>query len=223
MKTTINFRRAILAAACIALMTAPAYATPKPETAGDINNTPVLIEIEQRTFDKLLQTENATLNNAKTVYIEAVPVTFDKRWIRNHRTDVTEKYKERTKERYGKLMHERLVHALEKDGTFTVVDKVEDADVVLAPEIDNLNILGPDDGFKKTYVYTAGYAALDLDIYDAKTNTLVAEIYDRRETRNADLTGTQLATRVTNYRDFKHLMDRWAKRVTEHLVELNTK
>ena len=84
-------------------------------------------------------------------------------------------------------------------------------------QILSLNIFGPDDGFKKTYVYTAGYAALDLDIYNTKTNKLIAEVYDRRETDYTDFTRTELATRATNYRYFKRLMGKWSSNIAEQL------
>lgn len=216
MKFIQHASQIIVSAALILMIATSSYATPKPNNEPGPN----LVEVEHKSFDKVLQIEGAALPNAKKVFIEPIPVTFDKRWEREHRSDVSSRYKEKTKERYSKLLKERLEKALQKNDAFVIVSNADEADIVLAPELVNLNILGPDDGFNKTYVYTAGYAALDLDIYDGKGNTLVAEVYDRRETRNSDLTRTQLATRVTNYRDFKHLMDKWGSYVTQYLTDL---
>ncbi|WGO99981.1 DUF3313 family protein [Saccharophagus degradans] len=201
---------------CIALglFTSFAHTEPKPQVQ---TVKPELTEVKHDFFDKFSVAENVALPNAKKVFIEPITVSFDKRWLRDNRTEVSERYKEATKERYRKLLRDQLVKALEKNERFEVVETAEAADITLAPEILSLNIFGPDDGFKKTYVYTAGYAALDLDIYNTKTNKLIAEVYDRRETDYTDFTRTELATRATNYRYFKRLMGKWSSNIAEQL------
>lgn len=196
-----------------------AQATPKPQQEA-LTVKPELTDVKHDFFDKYSVAEKASLAGAKKIFIEPITVSFDKRWVRDNRTEVSERYKKATKERYSKLMRDQLVKALEKDERFEVVETAQSADITLAPEIINLNIFGPDDGFKKTYVYTAGYAALDLDIYNTKTNKLVAEVYDRRETDYTDFTRTELATRATNYRYFKRLMGKWSRNITDQLEVL---
>ena len=207
----------LIAIACATLSNA-VIATPKTEA--NIIDTP-MVESSSRFFDKVYLAEGAKLGNYRKVYVEPGEVSFSDYWEREHRTDVSNEYKSRIREKYGALLQEQLKKAYSEAEKYEVVEDRSKADLILKPVLENLNIFGPErsTGSTKTFVYRAGNATFNLLIVDAGTGEAVAKFVDHRETREAPGMVLERADRATNYRDFRQLMKKWSREVIAHAEE----
>lgn len=176
-----------------------------------------LTEVRYKPFDKVFQSANVNFTQYKKVYIEDATASFSRYWISEHRRDVTRNYKEKTLQRYAKMLTSTLTEELAKVSNFVLVDSAENADLIIKPSLENLNIFAPDDSFNKSLVFRAGVAELNIIMIDAKTQTVVANIIDSHQTRETTASQPQRATRLTNTHDFKRLMQRWSKNIAKYL------
>ncbi len=208
---------ALIAAACTTLSSA-VIATPKTET--NIITTP-MVEASSRFFDKVYLAEGANFAAYRKVFVEPGEVSFSDHWEREHRTDVSDSYKSGIREKYGALLQEQLKKAYAKSERYRVVEDKSEADLILRPVLENLNIFGPErsPGLTRTYVYRAGNATFNLLLVDADTGDAVAKFVDHRETRESPGLVLERANRVTNYRDFRMLMQKWSREVVEYSSE----
>lgn len=208
---------ALIAIACATLSNA-VVATPKTEA--NIIDTP-MVEAASRFFDKVYLAEGANLDNYRKIYVEPGEVSFSEYWKREHRTDVSEEYQSRIREKYGALLQEQLKKAYSESEKYEVVENRSGADLILKPVLENLNIFGPErsTGITKTFVYRAGNATFNLLMVDAGTGGAVAKFVDHRETREAPGMVLERANQVTNYRDFRQLMKKWSREVIEYAGE----
>lgn len=216
----MRWRMTVFALIAIAFATLPNAGNATPKTEANIIDTP-MVEGASRFFDKVYLAEGANLGSYRKVYIEPGEVNFSEFWQREHRTDVSDEYKSRIREKYGALLREQLKEAYSESEKYEVVDDRSEADLILKPVLENLNIFGPEraTGITKTFVYRAGNATFNLLIVDAETGDAVAKFVDHRETREAPGRVLERANRVTNYRDFRQLMKKWSKEVVEYAEE----
>lgn len=194
---------------------AEALATPKPEIA--LLKRTELQMLPSNFFDEFYLLESSTFSNSTKIFLEKPEVTFDDEWTKDFRTKVKAKYAERTIESFGHLLSEQLALAIDNSDKFQLVDNKPDADLIFTPAIQDLYINGPEHtDLTKIYVRNAGKGTYNLKILSG--NQLVSQIIDRRATR--DIGGTselEKANRVTNYRDFRFLMKKWAKNTMKQL------
>lgn len=199
-------------------------ATPKPESAqpeltAQTGQSQKLRALKHSFFDTLLLNESADLSSATRLFIEPAVVSFSKYWERDHRTDVSSSYKRETLERYGRILNEELLRAYGESSRFTLVNNKHDADWILVPQLENLNIFAPDDSIGKSLVFNAGNARFNLQVIDAKSNVLLVHMIDGRETRDKGFSRPVQATRASNNHDFKMLMRRWSEGSLHYLED----
>jgi len=170
-------------------------------------------------FDEFALANNVSLSSYRKIFIEEPMVTFDNRWLKDHRTKVSGHYKKQIPQRYGHVMKEQLEKAITKQGQFTLVDEKSGDTLILRINITDLDIRGPDSGHNiKTYVNEAGDATLIANIVNSN-GKLLARFKDHRETRDRSIGNhLQRTSRVENQRDFRILMRNWSRKMVEHIA-----
>lgn len=200
----------------------PKPESPQPEVLAKTSQTQNLYEVKHRFFDSLRVNKTADLSAATRVFIEPVEVSFSTYWEREHRMDVSSSYKRDTLERYGRILQEELARSFGKSTRFVLVDNKNEADWLLLPRLENLNIFAPDDSLGKSLVFTAGTARFNMQVIDASNSEVLVQMIDARETRDKGFNRPVQATRASNTHDFKMLMRRWSERSLEYLEEGST-
>jgi hypothetical protein len=96
--------------------------------------------------------------------------------------------------------------------------------LILRPAIFNLEITAPDTmapDMSQTFVASAGSMTLYLELYDGKTQAIIARIIDPEAAVNAGI--AEVANRVTNTADFDRVVRRWAELLNSHLAQMSQK
>lgn len=200
-----------------------ALATGNSSEAGNINteNYDQLVKISKRMgFDNAKILDGINFSTYTHAVIHRPQVTFQKSWERDHRTDVSSRYKEMIKEDYAELLTNELIKALTKEGKITVVDANTTNDdtpnknqhiLTIIPSITDLFINGPETITTSTsYVFEAGRATLHLQLMDTNQQT-IAIIEDSDDTAERSfLNRPERASRIRNYHDFRLLMRGWS-------------
>ena len=73
-------------------------------------------------------------------------------------------------------------------------------------------------GMSQTFVASAGSMTLYLELYDGKTQAIIARIIASEAADNVGI--AQVANRVTNTADFDRVVRRWAEILNKHLAQL---
>ncbi len=193
-----------------------AYAEAKPQNfTPDTEN---LTEKKSRFFDEFYIAQNASLSQYKKVLVLDSRVTFDKDWIKDNRLKVSSKYKDKTTTRYSKLFKEQLTKIFEEDTRFTVVNEKAKDVLVIAANINDLDIYGPDDKPQiKQYVYRAGEGQLQASL-KTHTGKTLATFEDRRESIDRGRQTPSRTNSILNERDFRLLMRKWSKQLAKHIA-----
>lgn len=184
-------------------------------------NADQLVKINKRIgFDNAKILDGIDFSTYTHVVIHKPRVTFHKSWERNHRTDVSSRYKDMIKEDYAELLTHELIKALTQEEKIIVVDANTDSDKIfnqnqhtltIIPNITDLFINGPETITTSTsYVFEAGRATLQLQLVDINQQT-IAIIEDSDETTERSfLNRPERASRIRNYHDFRLLMRDWS-------------
>jgi hypothetical protein len=169
----------------------------------------------------------ADLSQYDRVAILDTYVAFTKHWQREHNEDepfemrVSDKDMKEIRERVAKEFTKEFTKVLSTEGGHQVVKDAGDGVLILRPAIINLDINAPDTmtaGMSQTVVASAGSMTLYLELYDGKTQAIIARIIDAEA---ADTVGiAQVANRVTNTADFDRVLRRWAEILNKHLADL---
>ena len=153
-------------------------------------------------------------------------VAFRKHWQREHNEDepfdhrVTDRDMKEIRDRVQKAFAKEFTKVLTKGGHQVVADG-GDGVLILRPAIVNLDITAPDimsPDMSETMVASAGSMTLYLELYDGKTNAIIARIIDPEAADNMGI--AQVANRVTNTADFDRVLRRWAEILNKHLAQL---
>lgn len=180
-----------------------------------------LEKVEKSSFDTFklnYQVLSETPGTPIKIYIAPTSLEFQKRWLRERRTDLTKSYLENTAERYQSVFDQEMKQAFSKKTEFQIVEDANEALWLITPAVSDLIIHGPDVGIgKTTYVQNAGEAKLTVHINNASGNE-VAFVEDRRETRQRGLVKPEKTSRIFNQRDFRYLFDNWSDSLAKALA-----
>lgn len=186
-----------------------------------IKNSNQLVSINKRTgFDQVKILDGINFSQYTHVVIRTPSVSFQKSWERDHRTNVSSRYKEMIKEDYAKLLTNELIKALTKEEKIIITEANTTQDnaltqnqrtLTIIPNITDLFINGPETITNSTsYVFEAGRATLQLQLIDTTQQT-IAVIEDRDDTKERSfLNRPERASRIRNYYDFRLLMRGWS-------------
>jgi hypothetical protein len=125
------------------------------------------------------------------------------------------------RERVAKEFAKEFTKVLSTEGGHQVVTGAGDGVLILRPAIVNLDVTAPDimtAGMSETVVASAGSMTLYLELYDGKTQAIIARIIDPEAADNVGI--AQVANRVTNTADFDRVLRRWAEILNKHLAQI---
>jgi hypothetical protein len=168
----------------------------------------------------------ADLSEYDKVSLVDAYVAFRKNWQRKHNEDesfdmrVSDKDMKEIRKRVAKAFAKEFTKVLTKAG-HQVVTGGGTGVLILRPAIINLDINAPDTmspGMSQTYVATAGTMTLYLELYDGKTQSIIARIIDPEAADSGGI--AEVANRVTNTADFDRVVRRWAELLNAHLGTL---
>ena len=154
-------------------------------------------------------------------------VAFRKHWQREHNEDepfemrVSDKDMKEIRDRVAKEFAKEFTKVLSTEGGHEVVKDGGDGVLILRPAIVNLDVTAPDlmtAGMSQTVVASAGSMTLYLELYDGKTQAIIARIIDPEAADNVGI--AQVANRVTNTADFDRVLRRWAEILNKHLAQV---
>jgi hypothetical protein len=154
-------------------------------------------------------------------------VAFRKDWQRDHNNEepfdmrVSDKDMKEIRERVAKEFAKEFTKVLSTEGGHQVVKDAAEGVLILRPAIINLDVTAPDTmtaGMSQTVVASAGSMTLYLELYDGKTQAIIARIIDAEAADNVGI--AQVANRVTNTADFDRVLRRWAELLNKHLAEV---
>lgn len=154
-------------------------------------------------------------------------VSFRKNWKRQHNEEepfdqrVSDKDMKEITSRVAKEFNKEFTKVLSTEGGHQVVTDAADGVLILRPAIINLEVTAPDlmtAGMSETVVASAGSMTLYLELYDGKTQSIIARIIDPEAADNVGI--AQVANRVTNTADFDRVLRRWAETLNKHLAQL---
>ena len=157
-------------------------------------------------------------------------VAFAKNWQRDHNEQasfedrVSDKDMKEIRDRVSKEFAKVFTEALSTKGGHQVVTHAGSGILILRPAIINLEVTAPDlmtPGMSQTFVASAGSMTLYLELYDGKTQSIIARIVDPEAPDNAGL--AQVANGVTNTADFDRIVRRWAVLLNAHLEQVTQK
>lgn len=154
-------------------------------------------------------------------------VAFRKNWKREHNEDesfemrVSDKDMKEIRDRVAMEFAKEFTKVLSTEGGHEVVKDAGEGVLILRPAIINLDVTAPDlmtAGMSQTVVASAGSMTLYLELYDGKTNAIIARIIDPEAADNVGI--AQVANRVTNTADFDRVLRRWAEILNKHLAQV---
>ena len=154
-------------------------------------------------------------------------VSFAKHWKRDYNEQeaydhrVSDKDMKEITDRVAKEFTKEFTKVLSTEGGHPVVTTAGEGVLILRPAIINLEITAPDlmtPGMSETFVASAGSMTLYLELYDGKTQSIIARIIDPEAADSAGI--AQVANRVTNTSDFDRVVLRWAEILNRHLAQL---
>lgn len=203
-------RHFLLAAtlSCLALTAVPATAASAESKTWD-----GLVEVNSPKLDVVFLAPGADFRPYTKVKIDQPEVAFQKNWMRNMNTGsmhrrVTDSDAKEILAAVQSNTSDIFTESFTKAGYAVVTEAGEDVLRVRSGVID-LYVNAPDTmsaGRSRTYTTEAGEATLVLELRDSLTNTLLARVLDRRETRGMP----GMSNSVTNLAEYRDLARRWA-------------
>ena len=169
----------------------------------------------------------ADLSDYDKVALLDTYVAFRKNWQRDHNNEepfdqrVSDKDMKEIRERVAKEFTKEFTKVLSTEGGHQVVTDAGDGVLILRPAIIDLDINAPDTmsaGMSQTFVASAGSMTLYLELFDGKTQSIIARIIDPEAADNAGI--AEVANRVTNTADFDRVLRRWAEILNKHLAQV---
>jgi len=172
----------------------------------------------------------ADLSEYDKVYLVDAYVAFSKNWKRDYNEE--QPFEERINDKEMKEIRERLAKGFAKEftevlstkGGHKIVTEGGTGVLVVRPAIVNLEVTAPDlmSPDSTSLVASAGSMTLYMELYDGKTQDIIARIIDPEAAENAGLVARR-ANRVTNTQDFDRVLRHWAEILNVQLAEMKSK
>jgi len=156
-------------------------------------------------------------------------VAFAKHWQQEYNEDapfdeqVSDKDMKEISDRVSKEFTRVFTQVLTKGGHQIVTDAGAGV-LILRPAIIDLEISAPDTmapDMSQTFVASAGSMTLYLEMYDGKTQAIIARVIDPEAADDAGI--AEVANQVTNTADFDRVVSRWAGLLNSHLEDMMAK
>ena len=159
------------------------------------------------------------------VQIDEATVAFKKNWLRDQNRYQTNRIRSEDMERIRggmvELFDEVFSKELSENGGYELTEESGENVLRITPYIVDLNVYSPDPrsapGIQRSYAEAAGRMTLKLHMYDSHTGDLIAVFSENRETMRRGY--VQWTNTVTNTKEFRLLLQSWARELREGLQE----
>jgi len=171
----------------------------------------------------------ANLSQYDKVALLKTYVAFAKHWQQDYNEDapfderLSDQDMKEIRDRVSKEFARVFTEVLTKGG-HQIVTTAGTGVLILRPAIVDLEITAPDTmapDMSQTLVASAGSMTLYLELYDGKTQAIIARVIDPEAADDAGI--AEVSNRVTNTADFDRVVRRWAELLNAHLGELMQK
>jgi hypothetical protein len=167
----------------------------------------------------------ADLSQYDKVALLKAYVAFKKNWKRDYNED-TASLEGRINDHDMKQIRERVATEFNKEftkvltaGGHAIVTEAGTGVLIVRPAIINLDVIAPDKmtaGMSTTVAAGAGSMTLYMELFDGKTNSIIARVIDPEAASNFGM--AQIQNRVTNIADADRLLKKWATILNDHLA-----
>ena len=216
-------RTTILAAILSVALPLTAWPTsdaPPPEVSLD-----GLEQIEKTRRREVYREPGVDWSVYEAIQLETATVAFRKNWLRDQNRAnpfrMREQDADRIREDTSRLFGEVFSRELAEKGGYTLVEEADENVLQIVPYIVDLDVNAPDPryqpGMQRNFVHSAGRMTLKLQLYDSVTGDLLAVFSERRDAPYHDY--LQWANSVSNTREFRLIMESWARELREGLQE----
>ncbi len=168
-------------------------------------------------FDTVYLREGVSLAKYARVMLDPVDVSFDKNWNPRRGPGISDAADpQEIRQNLAKLAREVFRRELEKKGGYPLVDEPGDDVLRVRAQIVDLYINAPETnnpGLTRVYVLDAGEMTLVAELYDSRTNAILARVIDRERGMDRGLNELQIANRVTNTAEADRIISNWARRL----------
>ena len=172
-------------------------------------------------LDTVYLREGVSLAKYRRVMLDPVEVSFDKNWNPRRGPALTETADpQEIRQNLAKLARDVFRRVLEKNGGYPLVEEPGDDVLRVRAQIVDLYINAPEPrGASPTRVYVldAGEMTLVAELYDSRTNAILAMVVDRERGLEHGLNELQIANRVTNTAEADRIISNWAQRLKNAL------
>lgn len=188
------------------------------------------LQLQKSTKSRLVYVKpGATFTQYDKFAILECYVEFEKDWEKDYNAShmglegrLTDKDVERMKTGLAEEFKKEFTRELQDKGGYQVVDQAAPDVLVLRPALINVEVNAPDvmsADIGRTIVRSAGQMTLYLELWDSKTNTILARVMDAK----ADEGFAEQANRVTNTAAADRILSEWARELRERLDEVRGK
>ncbi len=161
----------------------------------------------------------------EAILIDEATVSFRRNWQRDQNRGQPNRVRaadmERISEGMTQLFDDVFTRELTENGDFTLASEPEDNVLQIRPFIEDLDVYAPDPrsqpGIQRNYVESVGRMTLKLHLYDSVTGDLLAVFSDHREAPRRGY--MQWANTVTNTKEFRLMLQAWARDLREGLEQ----
>lgn len=184
-----------------------------------------LEEMSSKSFDILYVKPGFQPGNYSKLIIEEPQVDLHDYWEWKNKRDITERDVQRIQTSTAKILREQFSEKFSGKNGYALAETGETGQgtLVMKPAMINLNLNAPDlsvPEHKDTFVKSAGHATLYLDLYDAASGELLLRVIDHDAAR--EHLRFYEGNRVTNNRDLRIMVSRWANALRKHLDALDS-
>ncbi len=159
------------------------------------------------------------------IQIDEATVAFKKNWLRDQNRYQSNRIRKEDMERIRsgmvELFDEVFSRELTENGGYELTEEGGENVLRITPYIVDLNVYSPDPrsapGIQRSYAEAAGRMTLKLHMYDSYTGDFVAVFSENRETMRRGY--VQWTNTVTNRKEFRLLLQSWARELREGLQE----
>jgi hypothetical protein len=184
-------------------------------------NTPDGLELTASdTFDVLYTRPGSDFSKYKTIFVAAPDVEFDDDWQRRQNNRDAHRVTDRDLDTIREMISQQVVDVFRKEITegtaYQVVESPESADLILTPDVTDLDIINPlnNEPYRITVLAeNSGGMTLQAEIAERSTDAALLRFTDK--TRGRDYQDFRWQSSVRIKSENNRLLRAWAKSLNE--------
>lgn len=182
-----------------------------------------LEQVEKTRHKEIYRAPGVDWSSYDAIIIDEATVAFRKDWQRDQNrrqpNKIRTKDMDRIRTSLADVFDDVFSKELSENGGYAITDQAGESVMRLTPYIVDLDVYAPDARYspsiQRSYTETAGRMTLKLHMYDSETGDLIAVFSDHREAPRHGY--FQWANSVSNTKEFRLMLQRWARELREGL------